>query len=475
MRPLVWFRSDLRTRDNTALHEACRMADDGVVGVFTICPEQWKEHDWGAVKVDFILRNLAELSRSLRRINVPLLIVETPKFDGVAEELLELADRHSCQALSFNREYEVNEQRRDEEVMAAFLGSGKSVHAWSDRFILPPDSVRTSSGDFFKVFSPYRRAWLARYKEVGGAEPVPTPSGVKKIDVKADKVPKSVDGFDGLTRPDLWKEGEKHAQSRLDAFVEGRLEEYDEKRDYPSVNGTSTMSPYLTSGVVSARQCLAAALEANNGRIDSGSKGAVTWISELIWREFYNHVLVGFPRVCKNRPFDLDTEKISWSKAEKRFECWKEGKTGYPIVDAAMRQLAKTGWMHNRLRMVSAMFLTKNLFIDWRWGERHFMQSLVDGDFASNNGGWQWSASTGTDAAPYFRVFNPVSQSEKFDADGDFVRKYIPELEKVKGKAIHFPHADGDNEDCPDYPKPLVDHKRTRQEAIDKFKAVKGK
>ncbi|MBN1443311.1 MAG: deoxyribodipyrimidine photo-lyase [Planctomycetes bacterium] len=472
MRPLIWFRSDLRVRDNTALSEACRAADEGAAAVFAICPRQWQEHGWSPIKVDFLLRNLADLSRALEEMNIPLLILEAPRFAGLPEKLLEIAEKHRCGGIWLNREYEVDERRRDEAVARLFERAGRSFHAFHDQLALPPDSLRTSQGKFYTVFTPFRRRWIAAVEERGGITCLRKPAALEPVRARPGRVPSSVPGFEGLRRPDIWKSGEQHAHSRLRSFIEGRLGSYRELRDIPAENGTSTLSPYLALGVLSPRQCLRAAIEANRGRIGSGSPGAVTWISELIWREFYRHVLVGFPRVCMDQPFDHRARKIRWRESEEDLGRWKQGKTGVPIVDAGMRQLAETGWMHNRLRMVTAMFLSKNLFLDWRLGEKHFLRSLVDGDFASNNGGWQWSASTGTDAAPYFRIFNPVSQSERFDPSGDFIRRFVPELGSLDDRTIHLPA-----ERAPealrriDYPAPVADLKRSRQAAIEKFKA----
>jgi deoxyribodipyrimidine photo-lyase len=425
------------------------------------------------VKVDFLLRSLSALSDSLSEINIPLLITEAPRFDQVSKRLLKLAKKHGCDGIWFNREYELNERRRDERVAEIFEREEKSVHTFTDQVILSPNALRTTQGRFYTVFTPYKRTWIAAVRDRGGVRCHRKPSKQKRTDIEADPVPDRVAGFNGLKRPDLWKSGEDHAVNRLRSFISGRLKSYEEHRDFPAQNGTSTLSPYLALGVLSPRQCLNATLEANRNRLDSGFKGATTWISELIWREFYRHVLVGFPRVCRYEPFDFRTRRMRWRDDQGDFHRWQEGRTGIPIVDAAMRQLKKTGWMHNRLRMVVAMFLTKNLFLDWRWGERYFMRSLVDGDFASNNGGWQWSASVGTDAAPYFRIFNPVSQSERFDPQGEFIRKFVPELARLDAKAIHMPHERAPKAlEAVNYPEPIVDLKRSRQEAIDKFKAA---
>lgn len=476
-RSLVWFRADLRVNDNHALHHACRASEGGVVGVFTICPEQWKEHDWAPVKVDFILRNLAQLRDRLQTLNIPLKIIRTDRFRDVPEELLSLANSCSCDALYFNREYELNERARDCDVGELFAGEGMGVHAFTDQVLIAPGQVRTQEGKWYTVFSPFKRSAVA-YLEENPIEVLAKPSKQAAIDVESDDVPSSIDGFESEVDPDLWKAGEQAALARLRAFVEHRIDAYKDERNFPAIDGTSKLSPYLAAGVLSPRQCVEAAADASGGQLASRKKsieGPTHWISEVLWREFYKHLLVGFPRVSRNEPFKLDTKAINWSYSKKKFELWCEGRTGYPIVDAAMRALKTTGWMHNRLRMVSAMFLTKDLFVDWRWGERHFMRHLVDGDLASNNGGWQWSASTGTDAAPYFRIFNPISQSKKFDPDGTFIREHVEELRDVEGDEIHEPWKLPDLlRSQLDYPDRVVDHSEAREHAIDAFKSLAG-
>jgi deoxyribodipyrimidine photo-lyase len=475
-RILVWFRADLRTTDNRALYEACREAERGVVAVFTLCPEQWLEHDWAAIKVEFLLRNLQELSAGLARLGIPLRLVVKKCFADVPAALESLVRREDCDALFLNREYEINERRRDRAVERRLDGLGVEVRAFTDQVVLEPGEVLTKTGAFFKVFTPFKRAWIRRVLDLGEIPALGRPrrqgSGLER---EADRIPATVKGFDIASgRPDLWPGGERHARQRLRRFIENRIDTYHERRDVPSVNGTSTLSPYLTAGVLSPRQCLHAAIEANGGRLasdDSRSAGPSVWIGELIWREFYKHLLVGFPRLSRNRPFRLETEALRWRESDADCDAWCRGRTGVPIVDAAMRQLDSTGWMHNRLRMIAAMFLSKDLFLDWRLGERHFMRSLVDGDLAANNGGWQWSSSTGTDAAPYFRIFNPVSQSRRFDPEGKFIRKFVPELSELGPREIHEPwKLPAGRRAGLDYPDPICDHKVARARAIATWK-----
>lgn len=472
MRALVWFRSDLRTRDNRALCQAAAESDRGVVGVYIIASDAWRAHDVAACRVDFTLRTLAELSRSLAGHSIPLVVLTAASGADVPRLLLELATRARCDGLYFNREYEVDESQRDVVVTAAFEKSGRRVRAFDDQVILPPGAVRTGDGRFFTVFTPYKRAWLARLAERGSSPLLPPPRGQPDIGVESTPPPARVSGFDSPVDPGLWPAGEAEALRRLKQFAAEKIARYKSDRDAPAIEGTSTLSPYLAVGAISPRQCLAAAMKANGGRADGGRVGPATWISELIWREFYVHVLVGYPRVCMNRAFKPVTDRLAWRDDEAGFAAWCAGRTGYPIVDAAMRQLAQTGWMHNRLRMIAAMFLTKDLLIDWRRGERFFMRSLIDGFFASNNGGWQWSASTGTDAVPYFRVFNPASQSQQNDPEGAFIRRFVPELASLDAETIHDP---------PPlvrtrlgYPEPIVDHAAARKRVMEAFGALRS-
>ena len=472
MRSLIWFRRDLRISDNTALFEATQHADDGVVGVFLITPKQWQEHRDANCKVKFLIENVRNLSNRLAELNIPLLIRTCDDFQGAPSCISNLANETGCDTVFINREYEVNESRRDDRVSLACEQAGVALRRFHDRIIVPPKSISTKEGKFYSVFTPYRRVWDSTARETITTSP--QPSLQPEIPIKCDPVPETVAGFDFSNTPsDLWPAGEDEAQQRLERFSQN-ISAYNIQRDIPSVRGTSLLSPYLNIGAISARQCFVEAdriLESSAGE----NEGAKTWVSELTWRDFYNHVMVACPRVSMNQPFKPKTNGIPWRTDEADFAAWKSGTTGYPIVDAGMRQLNQTGWMHNRLRMVTAMFLTKNLLIDWRWGESYFMSQLIDGDLSANNGGWQWSASTGTDSVPYFRIFNPFSQSKRFDPDGLFIRKMCPELRPVPAKALHDPAkltAAISNSGI-DYPTFVVDYKAGRERALHAFKSLK--
>ncbi len=473
MRTLVWFRSDLRSRDNSALHHAAQESTRGVVGLFVFCPDQCREHDWAPVKVDFILRTLHCLRAELHKRNIPLLVTSVERFDDVPDLLLDLMLKHQCDALFFNREYESNERKRDEAVHQLLEREGLDIRSFSDQVIVPPGAIRTRKDDFYTVFTPFRKKWIELLEQGGVPQPLGTPKKQTSFATKSGDIPDAVAGFEPSDiDTKLWPAGEREANRRLRSFLQKKVMHYTQERDYPGQAGTSVLSPYLTVGAISLRTCFHSAYEANRCSLSDQRTGAGTWINELIWREFYRHILVGFPRVSMNQPFNLKTRKLKWRNGKKEFSAWCEGRTGVPIVDAGMRQLASIGWIHNRLRMITSMFLTKDLLIDWRWGERWFMQHLIDGDLASNNGGWQWAASTGTDAAPYFRIFNPCTQSRKFDPEGTYIRQYVPELRALNNKDIHEPYSSSSLPQSFKYPKPIVDHNAARARAIEAFQKL---
>ncbi|WP_444816899.1 deoxyribodipyrimidine photo-lyase [Stutzerimonas frequens] len=469
MTQLLWLRSDLRVSDNTAL--AAAMAAGPTVALYLITPFQWLAHDDAPCKVDFWLRNLVALSEQLHALNVPLLIREVDDWTAAPDALLRVCQQLDVQGVHCNDEYGVNEQRRDQAVAERLQGAGVSLRRHLDQLLFAPGKLRTQSGGYFKVFSQFRKACLARLS-VSPPLCIPRPAAQAPLPIVSDPLPAAVAGFPPPTDylRALWPAGETFAQRRLASFVEDDLEQYHQRRDLPAEPGTSQLSPYLAAGVISIRQCLHAALCYNQGELDSGASGATTWINELLWREFYKHILVGYPRVSMHRAFRPETEALPWRRAPYELEAWQQGRTGFPIIDAAMRQLRETGWMHNRLRMITAMFLSKNLLIDWREGERWFMRHLIDGDLAANNGGWQWSASTGTDSVPYFRLFNPTSQSQRFDPDGQFLRRWLPELQHLSSRDIHSPATHHNLFGVIEYPTPIVDLGKSRARALDAFR-----
>ncbi|NUT76373.1 deoxyribodipyrimidine photo-lyase [Pseudomonas sp. C1C7] len=465
---LIWLRCDLRVNDNTALSAAA--AAGPCVAVYLLSPGQWKAHDDAACKVDFWLRNLQQLSSALGKLNIPLLIRTASHWDQAPKVLLELCRELKIDAVHFNEEYGVHESRRDAAVSEKLQDEGIAVHSYLDQLLFQPGSVLTKTGTYFQVFSQFRKVCYERLHQ-SLPHPVKAPKAQKPLKLASDEIPDHIRGFasPGDQLRELWPAGEAEAKRRLDSFTDAQIEHYLDERDFPAKPGTSQLSTYLAAGVISPRQCLHAALQSNQGEFDSGKAGVSTWINELLWREFYKHILVGYPRVSRHRAFRPETEALVWRDAPDDLAAWQEARTGLPIIDAAMRQLLETGWMHNRLRMIVAMFLTKNLLIDWREGERFFMRHLIDGDLAANNGGWQWSSSTGTDSAPYFRIFNPLSQSEKFDAQGLFIKHWLPELADLDKKEVHNPDVNG-LFGVAGYPSPIVDLHASRARALAAFK-----
>lgn len=468
---LTWLRSDLRVTDNTALSAASERGP--TLALWLISPGQWQAHDDAACKVDFWLRNLREVRQSLDALNIPLLIRKIDTWDDAPEVVLDVCRKHHVQSVHWNEEYGINEARRDAATCKLLKASKVEVHTHLDQLLFRPGTVLTRSGGYFQVFGQFKKNCLEHLHRSLPSMAAPVKRQAP-TSIKSDPIAQHVEPFekpaDALRK--RWPAGEKEAQARLARFTDEIIDDYETLRDLPAREGTSQLSAYLAAGVISPRQCLHAALAHNRGEFDSGSSGVQTWVNELLWREFYKHILTGYPQVSRHRAFRAHTEALPWRNAPKEFEAWQQGRTGFPIIDAAMRQMLATGWMHNRLRMLTAMFLSKNLLIDWRLGERHFMRHLIDGDLAANNGGWQWSASTGTDSVPYFRIFNPVSQSQRFDPKGRFIRQWVPELQDIDDKNIHDPGKCHGLIDANLYPSPIVDLHSSRQRALQAFKEL---
>lgn len=470
MRALVWFREDLRVSDNSALFHACKNASRGVQAVYFITPDFWQKHAMAETRIAFLLEGVQKLSEELRPLNISLKVVELKTSKELPSKLLELAQGWEIDALYFNHQYEVNELARDETVCNLFEQQQIPCYRFDDMVIFSPLAIVNQAGGPFKVFTPFKKAWLKH----AAIHSVPAPYGTPKQ--QSEMIEPSSPFEVQMERPkplDYWPTGEKAALNRLEHFIEHKISAYKEKRDYPALDYTSRISPYLSTGMISSRQCFYAALEFNHFQLEHGNAGALCWMSELIWREFYKMILVAFPHVSKHKAFKPETDLLQWDYNDEFFQAWCQGQTGYPLVDAAMRQLKEMAWMHNRLRMVVAMFLSKTLFLNWQLGERYFIEHLIDGDLAANNGGWQWSASTGVDAAPYFRIFNPSLQSERFDSNGDFIRRYCPELAHLDKTSIHQPwQHQGLFSQKLDYPKPMVKHDVAKARVIAAFKGL---
>ncbi|HDX8380236.1 TPA: deoxyribodipyrimidine photo-lyase [Aeromonas salmonicida] len=467
---LVWFRNDLRLADNPALRHACAEAGE-VAALFVISPTPWQQHKMAPIRQQFLLAQVDELGRALAALGIPLHLLRVETFAEMPTALASLSNDLGVSQLYANQAIEIDEQRRDLAVSAMLAEQEVSCHWFNGCCVLPPGRVLTGAGEMFKVFTPFSRAWLKALEEDGfvihrapapRAEPLPwQPLAAREWSY----------GALGEVTPDpRWPVGEAEAQRRLHAFLEQAVLDYGETRDFPAQAGTSILSPYLAAGIISPRQCVGALQQRLGHRPQSKAEPGFVWLNELVWREFYRHLLVLVPTLSMNLPFKPETAALPWSWDPVAFAAWCEGRTGYPIVDAAMRCLNATGWMHNRLRMIVASFLTKDLHIHWRLGEDYFMSQLIDGDLAANNGGWQWAAGTGADAAPYFRVFNPTTQGQRFDPQGDFIRTWVTELADIPAAYVHQPHDWLRLKGGRGYPAPMVDHALARVRAIEMFR-----
>ncbi|WP_318455089.1 deoxyribodipyrimidine photo-lyase [Photobacterium leiognathi] len=472
---IIWFRDDLRTVDNTALNHAIETGLP-VIALFVATPMQWHEHHVAAIQIDFIHRRLRVLKQQLAELNIPLQVMQCNDFSESVDAIAEYCHQHRVVHVFVNKQYPLNEQLRDEKLGVLLAQSGIKQSLFDDNYVLEPETILNREGELFKVFTPYRNAWIKRFS-AEPSYPVTTNKEVALSDTTSAMLADSTDiqslGYPVIESV-LWPVDEEAILQRLDTFCVTKAQDYHQQRDFPAIDGTSCLSPFLAIGALSARQCVYQLLQHFPHALEVNKEdGAFTWLNEIIWREFYGHLLHRYPELSKNHPFQDYTQYVRWQDNPTLLKAWQDGKTGFPIVDAAMRQLRATGWMHNRLRMITASFLTKDLLCDWRAGEQWFMQHLIDGDFASNNGGWQWAASTGTDSQPYFRVFNPTLQGQRFDPKGDFIRTWVKELAKVPDKYIHTPHQ-WDSRGSLDYPLPIVDHKEARLLAIEAFKQAKA-
>ncbi|WP_409075396.1 deoxyribodipyrimidine photo-lyase [Pantoea sp. C3] len=469
---LVWLRNDLRINDNLALHAACRDSKAKVIALYIATPKQWQQHDMAPKQAAFIYQSLLLLQETLADRGIELYYHQCTDFNASVDYLTTFCEQHKIDNLFYNYQYEFNERQRDAKVEKQLDENGVICQGFDDSVLLAPGSVQTGDRSMYKVFTPFSKAFVRRLHQ-GLPECVPAPrardGAPLRIHKKIPPFSYQAADFDQA----LFPPGEAAALRQLRHFATQPILDYSSARDMPAIDGTSRLSVYLATGVLSPRQCLHRVLKEHTAALDDNR--VFVWLNELIWRDFYRHLMVAYPALCKHQPFIQWTHNVEWQQNDEHFTAWKEGRTGYPIVDAAMRQMNDIGWMHNRLRMITASFLVKDLLLHWHGGERYFMQQLIDGDLAANNGGWQWAASTGTDAAPYFRIFNPTTQGERFDKQGEFIRHYLPELSDVPDSDIHQPHAWAKKHNkVLDYPAPIVEHKDARKKTLDAFERAKN-
>ncbi len=466
-----WFRRDLRLSDNTALRAALHSGRP-VLPLFIFDPAILDSPRTGAPRLAFLLRALQALDQQLRARGSALVV----RFGEPVQVLSALVRETHAQAIYANEDYTSYARQRDERLRRALP---VPVHMYPDLLLRAPGAVLREDGSPLVVYTPFMKRWRALPAPARAENSVSVGQWVRAGQVASSGIPElSALGFaPTIAVPPA---DERFARALLDRFVVGPIYHYGETRNALVTDpfagelpaGSSYLSPYLRFGVISPRQVYWAAQEALQSAPDEGARKSVeTFVNELIWREFYHHILYHFPHVERSN-FRSEYDSVPWRDAPDDLAAWQEGRTGYPVVDAAMRQLRAIGWLPNRARMIVASFLTKDLLIHWRAGEQHFMQWLIDGDTAANNGGWQWAAGTGTDAQPYFRIFHPVLQSQKFDPHGDYIRHWVPELRDVPTPFIHAPWT---LDDPPaDYPPPIVDHALARARALAAFRTAKG-
>lgn len=470
-KPIIfWFRRDLRLDDNIGLHEAIETGQP-VIPLYIIDPRIQKSERYSPARMAFLLSALEAVDKRLNAYNTQLLV----RHGNPHKILSELIEETGADKLYFNADYTPFSAKRDASIQDDL---SIEVKAFDDALLIPPGRVMKDDGDPYVVFTPFKKRWNEKSKPAISTVELSPNNFYNISDLQNDGIP-THEQLDIQTAIPIPRADEAYAQERLANFVKSEIEDYSTARNYLPIDpfdddrpeGSSFLSPYFRLGILSPRQAYWSARgKYANVKTKSIRDSIETWVSELTWREFYMHIMTHFPHVDRGN-FRPTYDTLEWRTEPDELQAWKDGKTGFPIIDAPMRQLKAIGWMPNRARMIVASFLTKDLLIHWQEGEKHFMQYLLDGDPAANNGGWQWAAGTGTDAQPYFRIFNPMSQSKKFDKDGEYIRHWIPELRDVPTKYIHEPWM----MDTPpnDYPEPIVDHKFARERTLEAFKQAK--
>uniref|UniRef100_UPI0040476630 cryptochrome/photolyase family protein n=1 Tax=Polynucleobacter sp. TaxID=2029855 RepID=UPI0040476630 len=483
---LVWLRRDLRLYDNAALHHALKNCDQvWVAFIFdTDILEPLKTADISVDglhherRVDFIWQGLVQIDSDLKKLGSGLIV----QVGQASQCIVSIAQQLGVNSVFTNHDYEPVAITRDDLVKASLAKLDIEFASFKDQVIFEKKEILTNSNTVFSVFTPYKNNWLKtlQEKDIAAYECTPKQRQFASIPTSLDTPLPSLEsmGFCPTGIETYLPPGSAGGQGLLEDFL-NRVDQYQIGRDFPAIKGVSYLSTHLRFGMLSIRGLVREA----HRRMLGGSMGATIWLSELIWRDFYFMILANHPRLANGVSFKPDYDQIQWesgSTAKKLFALWCEAKTGYPLIDAAMTQLNQTGYMHNRLRMVVASFLTKDLGIDWRWGEAYFAKHLNDFELSSNNGGWQWASSSGCDAQPYFRIFNPITQSEKFDAEGKFIKRYLPQLSTLSKKSIHAPWEAGHIELEAagiilgrDYPLPIINHDEARKKTLLRYNVVK--
>lgn len=469
---LMWFRNDLRIYDNTALYNSCLSNIDEVVGLFIYTPKQWEKHCISAKKISFLYQNVIFLQKALLKLNIFLHHHECTDFLDSIEYLLYFCQKNQINCLFYNYQYEKNEKNRDDLIIQKLSAQGINIKGFHGNLLVDPEKIKNKQNKSYKKFYFFKKKII---DYVSKKIPVCLPIPKKRMFNNYNILPVYfVKNFNINFNQNLFPIGEKKAIKKLQFFCKNKLEDYFYKRNFPSLNSTSMLSPHLSLGIISVRHCLQIFLKKYANQTLNTIFNP-SWITEIIWREFYYHLLINFPILGESQALLRWEKKINWKNNINYFNAWKNGQTGFPIIDAAMKQLKEIGWMHNRLRMITSNFLVKNLLIDWRKGEKYFMHNLIDGDYALNNGGWQWSASVGSDSTSYIRVFNPLRQSKIFDSSGIFIKKYLPVLKTIPNNYIHNPYEWSIQNNCKiNYPKPIINYKNSKKNFLLEYQLAKS-
>lgn len=477
-----WFIRDFRIRDNNGLSKANKFAQKhnmNMLSFWVYCPEMEKSHKLSDFQRYYRFLSMVQVQEKLEKLNINLVIVRAETRSEILPSVLTFLKKYDVSHVYSNLEYEVDELRLATSAVSSFLDEKTSFMPYHNSCIVNPGVLKTKSkGTQFAVFSPWFRAWLSEVDQTLLSEDgfeFDTPIKVERTTPVAQKdteIP-PLDGIDKEKFHKYWKWiGEDGALKQLTKYIDSdEIEKYDKERDFLDLDSVSHMSVHISSGTISTRTIVQELTKGRNIKSLNhvSNSGIFEWIRQVSWRDFYKHVVCYWPYVCMFKPFHLEYDFIDWEYNKDHFDSWCEGRTGYPIVDACMRCLNETGYLNNRGRLIAASFLSKHLLIDWRHGEQYFHSKLIDADFCSNNGGWGFSASTGVDPQPYFRIFNPWTQSVRFDPEGEFIKRWVPELKTIDAKSLH---KESRGALVNDYPSPIVQHSESRLRALERYKSA---
>ncbi|USS94325.1 FAD-binding domain-containing protein [Buchnera aphidicola] len=467
MNNLVWFRNDLRIEDNKALYFSCKNKKKNVIALFIATPEQWKIHDMSYRQAFFIHKRLIYLKKKLKKINISFFYKEVKTYIDCIEYLLNFCKKYNINNVFYNYQYELNETHRDKKIKKILLLNKIFFKGFHDNVLINPKLIKNNDGLSYKIFRFFKKKSLKILKN-HKIKLFKTPKIRKKNIMINNHIlffSYKYEKFHEKTFP--YKDNQ--IKKKIKIFFDKKIYTYLKSKDYPIFNSTSKFSLYLSLGIFSIRKFFYYIIK----KKIKNKKNLFILLEKILWRDFFKHLFFQYPILSQNKSFKFWEKKIKWNNSEKYLKSWEQGKTGYPIVDAGMRELNLTGWINNRIRMITSNFLVKNLFIDWKLGAKYFMLKLIDADFSLNTGNWQWISSIGTDSVPYIRTFNPYIQSKKFDLNGDYIKKYIPELIKVPIKHIHNPQFWlKKNDPHSKYPQPIVEYKLVKKIFIKKIKKI---